>query len=447
MGKTGFGLGIVILVLAAFFPASAWSKIELAGGRFVTGGHARFRYEFKNNTTDFSSAAGANDTIDFWLIRLRPFFEYQPHGQVRLYIEPQFTAGFGESAASFTATNAAIAAATTASGSTDNAALGLHQGYLVYSPADFVDMTLGRQEFLYGDQIILSPLGWHNNGRSFDALKFHFSFNNGRGWLDVIASLLSDVESGQPRSGFGTVPSGDAYLAGLYHSYDFGKYFRAVDLYALYRLDNTTRPRPHNYVTFGVRVKSKPTRWDYRLEITGQMGKIARGTASVNQRDWQADLEVGHTFNGEAEFRISLEGQIASKNFNAMFPLSHGWLGYMDLFGRRNISSAVLHLSLKPAEKWHLKLDAHTFLRTTTAEGLFTIAQSQGIQAAATTYAATTSTDRLAGEEIDFVAGFTPIKPLKFEAGASVFVPLGFLKKDIGSELATFTYLQTLVSF
>lgn len=436
-----------LLVFSTLFPSISLAKIELADGKFVTGGHGRFRYEYKNNSADFSSAAGANDTLDFGLIRLRPYFEYNPHDEVSLYIEPQFTAGFGESGASFTSTNAAIAAATTASGSTDDATLGLHQGYLVYSPADFVEMKLGRQELLYGDQIILSPLGWHNNGRSFDALKFHFSYAAEKGWIDVITSLLSDAESGQPRSGFGTVPSGDAWLLGLYNSYNFGKFFEAADLYALYRLDNTNRPRPHNYVTFGLRIKAKPNRWDYRFEVSGQIGRIARGAATVNQREYQADLEGGHTFAGDKNFRVGLEGQIASKDFNAMFPLSHGWLGYMDIFGRRNISSGVLHLSLDPADKWNLKLDAHTFLRTSTSDGLFTIAQSQGVQTAATTYAAATSNSRLAGEEIDLVAGFVPIQPLKFEGGVSVFVPLGFIRDDVGSDLATFAYLQTVVSF
>lgn len=428
-------LGIALTCSCAFLflisPNVEAKKLELADGKLLIGAQVRFRYEHFDDT-DF---VGANDRRDFVLTRIRPDVEYRPHEQIVLFFQPQFTAGWGETGLSQSSVNAATDGSTAAtSGALDDPDLGVHQGYLIYAPSDWFAMKLGRQELIYGDHLLVGNVDWNNVARSFDAAKLIFTHD--QGWVDLFWSLLSDAESGQAR-GVATGSSGDAHFMGVYSSLDFGRFLRALDLYALYRLDMTASPDPHNYVTAGLRIQSKPNNWDYRIEGTGQFGK----QTGANQRDWQFDVEGGVTFESLYQFRIGLEGFISSLNYNQLFPTAHKWLGFIDLFGRRNIMGGVLHLSAKPAPKWLLKLDAHTMFRAKTSAGLFRLNGVTPIGAVGP------SSSHFAGEEIDLTAVYKPLDLLSFKAGFSVFLPAGFIKSNVGSELPLFGYLQTKVAF
>lgn len=406
-------------------------RFEVADGKLLFGGQARFRYEHFNNR-DF---VAADDRFDFVLTRIRPSIEFRPHEQVTLFFEPQFTAGWGETGVSLTSVNAATnGTMASTSGALDDPDLGLHQGFLIYSPVEWFAMKLGRQELVYGDHLVVGNVDWSNVGRAFDAAKLTFTHDSG--WVDVFWSLLSDEESGLAR-GVPTGSRGDAHFMGVYSSLDLGRFFKALDLYALYRIDMTGSPDPHNYVTGGIRIKSKPSQWDYRFEATGQLGKLL----GANQRDWQFDLEGGYTVEDWYQFRVGLEAFASSLNYNQLFPTAHKWLGFIDLFGRRNIMGAVLHLSAKPHKKWLVKLDAHTIFRTKTSAGLFRLNGVTPIGAVGP------SSSRFAGEELDLAVVFKPLDILSFASGFSAFIPAGFIDSNVGGEVPLFGYLQTKLQF
>ncbi len=428
-------LFLVALCSVGFiFPATAQAeKFELLDGKLKFGGQARFRYEHFQNT-DFTSAS---DRRDFVLTRIRPDITFIPHEQIVLFFQPQFTAGWGETTASLSTVNSAAnatGAAATSGTVLNDPALGVHQGWLAYSPSDWFTFKLGRQELIYGDHLVIGNVGWSNVGRSFDALKLNFKHDSG--WVDLFWSLLNDVEAGFGR-GVATGSFGDAHFGGVYSSLDLGRFFQALDLYALYRLDQTASPRPHNYVTGGLRIKSKPNNWDYRFEGTGQFGKLA----GANQRDWQFDVEGGYTWEDWYNFRVGLEFFVTSLNYNQLFPTAHKWLGFIDLFGRRNIMGGVLHLSAKPGEKWLVKLDTHMMMRTKTSAGLFRLNGVTPIGAAGP------SGSRFAGVEADLTLRYKPLDILAFQFGAGAFIPAGFIKSNVGSKVPLWGYLQTNLSF
>jgi hypothetical protein len=416
---------LCLVVTVGFMQESQAKGIELADGKIILGTEARIRYEFFENT-DFTSA---QDRRDFVVTRLRPSLTFLPHEQLEILFQPQFTGAWGESSSTLVNSGAAGAS----SGSLNDPVLGLHQAYLRYAPIDWFAMTAGRQELIYGDQLVIGNVDWNNTGRAFDALKLRFSANHGS--LDVIASILNDTEASHSR---GTAASaGDAYLFGLYSSYDFGDYLKNLDFYALYRFDDTADPRPHNYVTTGARLKAEPSAFDYRIEANFQYGE----QANADRKDYQADLEAGYTFEESKKFRIGLEAFIASLNYNQLFPTAHKWIGFVDLFGRRNILGGVVHLSMKPGDRWVLKLDAHTFFRNKKSAGLFALNGTTAIGAAGTSNA------RLAGEEIDLTAIYKPLEYLTFQGGVSAFIPMGFIKTNAGSKVPLFGYLQVNAMF
>lgn len=414
----------------------AKAEFELADGKVKIGLNARVRYEFHNNS-DFTSTV--NDTNDFVLTRFRPTFTFLPHEQIKLLFQPQFSSGWGEVFGT-SISSVSSAALTSTSSNLNDPTLGVHQAFMEYSPADWFAMTLGRQELLYGDELIIGPVNWHNTGRAFDALKLKFKGENY--WVDVVYSLLNDQESGAGRGACAAPCSfGDHHFMGAYASIDVADWLKELDFYAFYRLDNVANPpRAHNYVSVGTRLKGKANSWDYRLEATGQYGKSTMTGVNGNQRDYQADVEIGYTWEEAYNFRFSLEGLMASKNYNQLFPTVHKWLGYADLLGRRNVMSGVAHLSMKPSDKWKLALDAHTIMRLSNSSPLFAL---NGL----TPLGAGASSSKFAGEEIDFTATFQPLSMLSFDAGVSTFIPAGFIKSNVGNDLATFGYLQANLTY
>ncbi|MBF0106899.1 MAG: alginate export family protein [Deltaproteobacteria bacterium] len=428
---------LLCVVCLALVAQSAVAGFKLADDKITIGLNARIRYEFFNNT-DFTTTT--NDTRDYFLTRLRPTFSFLPHEQVEVVFEPQFTGGWGEIlGTSQTSVNAASAASS--SGNLDDPTLGVHQGYLKYKPTDWYEMTLGRQVLAYGDQVLIGAVDWNNTGRSFDAFKSRFSGENF--WIDAVYTLLSDTESSAGRGACAAPCTfGDHHFGGVYASINAAEWLKELDFYAFYRFDSVGQPpRAHNYAIAGTRLKGATGIFDYRFETTAEYGKSTISGANNNQRDWQTDAELGVTFKEAANFRIGVEALAASKNFIQMFPTAHKWLGYVDLFGRRNIMSGVLRLSAKPSEKWLMTLDAHTIMRYSNTLGLYALNGTTAIGAVGT------STSKFGGEEIDLTASFKPLDILSFDMGLGTFLPMGFVKTNVGNDPTLFGYLQTGVRF
>ncbi len=418
---------LLLLVSLTFIPMTAQAEIKLVDGKLSVGGHLRFRYEFKNDT-DFGVGTDPNDTRSYFFARLRPYIKVTPDPKLDIYLEPQLTAGWGKWAGLGESQNDFKAS--------------LHQGFIEYRATDHFSVKGGRHELAYGDQLLLGPLNWHNISRSFEGVTFRV--NGEKYWIDLLWALVDDTEASAVQASPNI--SGDAHLAGVYSSLNLGKFFKELDFYALYRVDKSgVAPTLHNYVTAGARLKSKPNNWDYRAEVTGQIGK----QQGFDQRDYQVDAEVGRTWEKLASFRTGLGLFASSRNFNQLFPTGHAWLGDLDLFGRRNVMGGVARFSLKPVEKVKLNFAAYTFLRTKTNAGLASIPAASGprIAAGGGIGGAGTSNSRLAGEEFDLTVSYQIAKFLNISAGASTFIPMGFIKDNVGDDWPVFGWLQTTGSF
>lgn len=401
--------------------------IEMADGKVSLNGQVRVRYEYANNY-DFATT---DDDRQLVMTRVRPTLTLKPHPDLRMVVQPQFAGGWGEDGSSLSSTNATALGGLSGSGLNDPT-FGLHQGYLDWQASDTVSMRLGRQEINYGDQLVVGSVGWHNTGRAFDAGKLRY--DNGRFWIDGFWSVLSDDDASRSR-GAPPTNTGVAQFGGLYSSFNVSDYLPALDVYALYRFDNSSLTvTRHNYVTAGLRAKGGTTSHDFRFESNYQLGKI--GTA--NQREYSADLEVGTHLFGDTT-RIALEGVLASEGYQQLFPTAHKWMGFMDLFGRRNTMAAVFHLSAKPAEQWKIGLDAHTLWRYKTSSGLFALngATQRGAGAGG----------RFAGEEIDLTVKYQANDMLDFSVGGGVFIPAGFMKANVGTKMPMWSYAQANLKF
>ena len=218
----------------------------------------------------------------------------------------------------------------------------IHQAYLKHNFNDSIQLKLGRQEFLYGDELLVGPLGWSNVGRSFDAFKT--TWTHKLGWVDLFVADVSKTSNG--------VTTNDHYFSGVYSHFNL----QSIDNLEFY-IFNTQDPAnstEERAVHYGTRLKSKAGLFDYRFEATGQ--SVVEGN--------QADLELGYSFSNNKPTRLSLEVFTSSKDFIQLFPTAHKWLGTGDFLSRRNISGLRVGTSHFFFENIKAKVDYHMFQRT-----------------------------------------------------------------------------------
>ena len=118
-------------------------------------GQVRTRFEW--NDEDFTS--GSADLNH--LLRSRLGVRTTAARRTRVFIQVQDARNFGEETG------------TLSDASADR--LDFHQAYVEVEKlfSQPVDLHLGRQELVFGGQRLIGAVGWHNNGRAFDAIRGH----------------------------------------------------------------------------------------------------------------------------------------------------------------------------------------------------------------------------------------------------------------------------------
>ena len=428
-------------------------------GEYISlSGSARVRGESKNNS-NFTDLRG--DRIDFMASRFRAAFKIRPmesSAKWHVLFQPQFTKTWGLA----DATAAAGGGAT--SGALYDAELSVHQAFISYDPCKNINLTLGRQELSYGDELVIGSVGWSNVGRSFDAAKIRYQSN--KFWIDGFGSKILESNA----STAGSPYTGDNQFFGAYASFELHKYLSEFDLYYLRKHNrahalNAAQPYAQTETTlstWGTRLKSEVGNiFDYRFELTLQDGHP--GEASIDRNynsrgEYQADLEVGARFMKD-KYRIGFEYFIASKEYDQLFPTAHKWLGIADQFSRRNIEGFVVHLKGKPIKKFWVGLDYHNFRRKSTGYGVNTFTGGSPTPTAyySGTAAGTSSNDNKIAQEWDLQMGYKLADGLNFSLGGARVIPGGYLKTIAGgvdgtgtkklSDSTEFYYAQLMAKF
>ena len=235
----------------------------------------------------------------------------------------------------------------------------------------FVDMKLydgcrgdlkfrvGRQELLYGSERLISPLDWANTRRTFDGAKF---FWQGEDWnIDffytkpVIVDRHNFDSSDENQEFFGTWAT---YKAVKNNTFDF---------YAL-QFNNSNIPagrvRGFQQTTLGSRWLGSEDAWLWDLEGGVQFGDNTDGssksagfaTAGLGRKLDERFPCWKPTLWGFYDWSSGDDARGRGNGFNHQFPLAHKYLGFMDLFGRSNIQSPNVLLTMQPREKVKLLL-------------------------------------------------------------------------------------------
>ncbi len=207
---------------------------------------------------------------------------------------------------------------------------------------------VGRQELLYGAQRAISPLDWANTRRTFDGAKLMWQGKH----LDVDGfwSRPLRVSARQFDN-----PNLDQQFYGVYSTYKDLKDTK-VEGYWLGFDDSAT----------GARVDSIGGRYyeesgNLLVEVWGNY-QFGTNADDSNHSAGAWTIGLGHkserTWNPTwwlyYDWASGDDSLGAGNGYFQFFPLAHKYLGFMDLFGRRNIESPNVQFSLQPTKKLKL---------------------------------------------------------------------------------------------
>lgn len=301
--------------------------------------------------------------------------------------------------------------------------------------AGTLSARLGRQELIYGAQRTVSPLDWANTRRTFEGYKLFWQGDQWKVdafWVRPVTVNAKKFDS----------PDYDQEFWGLYATRKLSKQ-QTLDLYYL-RLENERED--FEFDTLGTRWTGERGLWSYEAELDLQLGKY-RG------RDHQAGswtLGLGRKF---PEFPWSpalwvyydwASGSRTQGNgYHHLFPLGHKYLGYMDLFGRRNIESPNVQLTLAPCDRLKLAAWYYVFFLESTKDVPYTVVMSpfNGGNPPADSYL---------GQELDLTATWTLSPRADILFGYSHFFAGDYYKDTPGLVYrgdADFFYTQFTLNF
>lgn len=411
-----------IVLLLRMLPGIAQaesSKNSLWPEKIKMGAELRFRHETQLNYNFDSGTSQDNDT--FFLTRARVYLDAHPTSRIRLFGMFQDSETFGQSGALVKVKDAHR----------------FYQGYAEFkTDALPLETTLrvGRQEINYGDQRLLGSFGWGNLGRSFDGAVWRFHAQ--KSWIDFLGLRI------EPTTGV------ENQLAGIYGHWS-GFPQGELEPYALYLHGSQSglNKGELQLATVGMRVKGKfKKNFDYAAEGAYQTGDSSGNTISA----FAGHGRIGYTAPVWAKPRFGLEYNFASGDstptagkvttFNNLFPTNHDKYGFIDFFAWKNLHDFRAGISAAPFSFLKPSIDYHAFFLPETANGVFMASGAQ-------LRAGSASASAFAGQEIDVLIKFEPIKYFDATIGYSLFLPGQFFKDTGSSDPAHFFYSQLTAKY
>ncbi|GAA4437900.1 alginate export family protein [Bremerella cremea] len=343
-------------------------------GYLDIGGEYRARYHHEQNMKPYLN--GVDD--DFLLHRLRLYANYQVNDNIRVYAEMLHAISQYESAPPRPI---------------DENYWELQNMFVDTKLLESGNGTLygrfGRQELLYGSQRLVSPLDWANIRRRFDGLKLYYRSDawdiDGFLTRPIRKSLYDWDSTNQDQSFYG--------IFSTYKKSDLGN----IDLYWLGYENNSS---PFRYQTLGSRVIGEKGFLLYEMEGAYQTGEYQGADHDAGF----FTIGLGHQFQDVAwkpkvmvYYDWASGDSIIGNGFDQLFPLGHAYLGWMDLFARRNIEDFNVQLTAKPCDPWTLIAWWHVFNRQDTSDVPYTVTNAP--------YPGyTPAGSRYLGQELDFMA-------------------------------------------
>ncbi|MGH7149905.1 MAG: alginate export family protein [Planctomycetota bacterium] len=309
-------------------------------GKITLGGSYRARIHYVRNR-DFDNHGGNDDDYTTHRLRLNAGVELDEHTKLFAQIRSAFL--WGTQSGSFAA-------------EVPNGEVTLHQGY-----GDFTDLMgsgwdlrLGRQEFVYGDERILSNIDWEEFGRVWDGAKLSTKYDD----LGVDFLWAKSAES-FPAFPAATTGS-DIDLYGVWITYAGDEDF-TLDVHVLPIEDRSVESL---FVHVGARVRGKFE----MLEIGGEVDAVRdRGDGDLPHvtfnESYMMAVDAGLNFEDvEGKPRVGVGWSRGTASYSPVVPDLHRYAGLMDILTPfSNLIDWEANVSISPMEDWTLSGAYHVF--------------------------------------------------------------------------------------
>lgn len=318
-------------------------------------------------------------------------------------------------------------------------------------------LRVGRQELLYGEQRLVSPLEWGNTRRTFEGIKLISSTDL---WTHEIfwtrPVVVDDVRFNRADQ--------SQWFGGFHSTYKgFENLTIRPYLFVLREEDgpglgpNTPRGTTvfsgtagddSRVFTSGVQFGGGIDNWLWDVEGAYQYGAYGSRDISAGMlasgigrkmpnMPWKPTVWVWYDWASGDNNPFDNE----VNTFNQLFPLAHKWFGYLDLVARQNIHAFSTQFILKPTDKLTLLAWGHLFWLDEATDGLYNAA---GV-VSRRDLTGSSGTD--VGQEIDLTATYEIRSGVSCEVGYSYFWTGDFIQNTGDGKAAHFLYTEFRVKF
>jgi hypothetical protein len=326
-----------------------------------------------------------------------------------------------------------------------------------------VEARLGRQRISIGNQRLFSPLEWSVTPRAWDGLTLRHSFHEDQWHLLGMAFLIDDE---------GAVSDDEWLIGGTVRWTPESMPRHDLELlYVFQHRDDPSGVLDLNVSTLGLRWNGHfdvtEDKWFVpTAEIVTQMGKadpLVWGTPSeddsrVQTLAWALTADLFWQKDENNLWQLGLEWAFASGDsnpdddrlgsFRAPFPFGHGYHGFADLVGWRNLHDVSLRAAWTTnpgewAESLTLQARFHWFRRAKGGDGWYDPAGNL-------VRGGTHDDSRTIGHEIDLVATAKLSRWVTVELGYSHFFAGRFVRQTAGDNRRRdmdFLYAQLVLQF
>ena len=332
-----------------------WKLIPVAGGDWGTldvGGQVRLRYHSEVGMGREGAATTPrfrDTTTDFLLSRFRLYSDWKANDWLRIYTEGIF------------------AEVTTDGGDYFPRAIDINQGDFLNLFADLrltdsIAVRVGRQELLYGNQRLISPLDWANTRRTFEGVKLMYTKDDLT--VDSFYTYFVPVDPDSLDES-----DSDQVFYGSYATYAGFENFTVEAYY----IGKDNRPTDLSIHTLGLRINGSMGDWLWELEGGPQFGQQSSTldhsagfcTGGIGKKAHR--LPGGATIWFYYDYASGDNGSGAFNGFDQLFPLAHKYFGFIDAVQRSNVESPNILLTMKPGKQWKLLIWYYHLMSNTNA--------------------------------------------------------------------------------
>lgn len=303
---------------------------------------------------------------------------------------------------------------------------------------------LGRQEFLYGSQRLVSVREGPNHRQSFDAIRSLFISGNHK--VDFFYSYHVAAQKKIFDDGFNK----NTKFWGAYMVKNKLPVLKNADLYYLGLWKRHTafddgQGKELRY-SIGIRIWNNTSDWKYDIEGLYQFGKFAGKTIAA----WTVSLNASYTFRkAKLKPEIGLKTELISgdkhfddgklQTFNPLFPRG-AYFGLAALIGPSNLVDMHPSLSISITKNLNIGFDYDIFWRYSSNDGLYGVNSSL-------IYSGRNISSKYIGDQSAFNLVYTPNNSLSFSAEFTWFDTGSYLKAAGAGRDILFTGVTAQLKF